>query len=57
MMLGIGEFAQHGRVSVRAPRHYEAIGLLRLANVDVATGYRYYAANQLDDLKFPLRPS
>jgi DNA-binding transcriptional MerR regulator len=28
-MLSIGQFAQHGRVSVRMLRHYDAIGLLR----------------------------
>jgi DNA-binding transcriptional MerR regulator/effector-binding domain-containing protein len=50
MMLRIGEFARRGRVSVKALRHYEAIGLLRPAHVDAATGYRSYAADQLDDL-------
>jgi hypothetical protein len=28
-MFGIGDFARHGRVSVRMLRHYDAIGLLR----------------------------
>jgi DNA-binding transcriptional MerR regulator len=28
-MFSIGEFARHGRVSVRMLRHYDAIGLLR----------------------------
>jgi DNA-binding transcriptional MerR regulator/effector-binding domain-containing protein len=46
-MLSIGEFARHGRVSVRMLRHYDAIGLLRPARVDPATGYRYYDAAQL----------
>jgi DNA-binding transcriptional MerR regulator/effector-binding domain-containing protein len=50
MMLRIGEFARRGRVSVKALRHYEAIGLLKPAHVDVATGYRSYATDQLDDL-------
>ena len=50
MMLRIGEFARRGRVSVKALRHYEAIGLLRPAHVDAATGYRSYEADQLDDL-------
>jgi DNA-binding transcriptional MerR regulator len=49
-MLRIGEFARRGRVSVKALRHYEAIDLLRPAHVDAATCYRYYAADQLDDL-------
>jgi DNA-binding transcriptional MerR regulator len=50
MMLRIGEFARRGRVSVKALRHYEAIGLLKPAHVDAVTGYRSYAADQLDDL-------
>jgi DNA-binding transcriptional MerR regulator len=49
-MFGIGDFARHGRVSVRMLRHYDAIGLLRPAHVDPATGYRYYRAGQLADL-------
>jgi DNA-binding transcriptional MerR regulator len=50
MMLRIGEFARRGRVSIKALRHYEAIGLLKPAHVDAATGYRSYAADQLDGL-------
>ncbi|MFF3491810.1 MerR family transcriptional regulator [Streptomyces sp. NPDC002795] len=46
-MFTIGEFARHGRVSVRMLRHYDAMGLLRPAHVDPATGYRRYAAAQL----------
>src|SRR3977135_1566242 len=50
MMLRIGTFSRRGRVSVKALRHYEAIGLLKPAHVDGATGYRYYEPSQLDDL-------
>lgn len=46
-MFGIGDFARHGRVSVRMLRHYDATGLLRPARVDGATGYRFYTAAQL----------
>jgi DNA-binding transcriptional MerR regulator len=46
-MFTIGDFARHGRVSVRMLRHYDAIGLLRPAAVDQATGYRFYEARQL----------
>ncbi|MGW7418180.1 MerR family transcriptional regulator [Streptomyces sp. NPDC054863] len=46
-MFTIGDFARHGRVSVRMLRHYDAIGLLHPAHVDPATGYRYYSAAQL----------
>jgi len=49
-MFSIGEFARHGRVSVRMLRHYDAIGLIRPACVDEATGYRLYDASQLDEL-------
>jgi len=49
-MFTIGDFARHGRVSVRMLRHYDAIGLLRPASVDPSTGYRAYAADQLPRL-------
>ncbi|MEZ7125401.1 MerR family transcriptional regulator [Nonomuraea sp. AD125B] len=63
-MFAIGDFARHGRVSVRMLRHYDATGLLRPAHVDPATGYCYYTAAQLarlnrvialKDLGFTLR--
>ncbi|HEY2079234.1 MAG TPA: MerR family transcriptional regulator [Streptosporangiaceae bacterium] len=46
-MFVIGEFARHGRVSVRMLRHYDAIGLLAPLRVDAVTGYRFYEAGQL----------
>jgi DNA-binding transcriptional MerR regulator len=49
-MFSIGDFARHGRVSVRMLRHYDAIGLLRPASVDQVTGYRSYEAEQLSRL-------
>ncbi|HJP80533.1 MAG TPA: MerR family transcriptional regulator [Pseudonocardiaceae bacterium] len=49
-MFAIGEFARHGRVSVRMLRHYDAIGLLRPAHVEPSTGYRGYEAAQLAEL-------
>jgi DNA-binding transcriptional MerR regulator len=49
-VLAIGDFARLGRVSVRMLRHYDAIGLLRPAHVDPATGYRSYRAAQLAEL-------
>jgi DNA-binding transcriptional MerR regulator len=49
-MFTIGEFARHGRVSVRMLRHYDGIGLLRPASVDPASGYRFYQASQLAEL-------
>ncbi|MCP4222855.1 MAG: MerR family transcriptional regulator, partial [Actinomycetia bacterium] len=49
-MLGIGQFAQIAKVSVRTLRHYDDVGLLRPASVDRSTGYRSYAASQLQAL-------
>lgn len=49
-MFSIGEFARLGRVSVRMLRHYDAIGLLRPAVVNPASGYRSYRAEQLGRL-------
>jgi len=46
-MLTIGAFAQLGGVSVRALRHYEAVGVLFPSWIDPATGYRHYRAGQL----------
>jgi DNA-binding transcriptional MerR regulator len=46
-MFSIGDFAGLGRVSVRMLRHYDAIGLIRPARVDPASGYRFYVASQL----------
>jgi DNA-binding transcriptional MerR regulator len=49
-MFTIGDFAKHGRVTVRMLRHYDAIGLLRPAHVDPVSSYRYYRAEQLTQL-------
>ncbi|MFE7607935.1 MerR family transcriptional regulator [Streptomyces celluloflavus] len=49
-MFTIGDFARYGRVSARMLRHYDAIGLLRPARTDPASGYRYYAGGQLTRL-------
>jgi DNA-binding transcriptional MerR regulator len=49
-MFTIGDFAEHGRVSVRMLRHYDAIGLLRPAHVDPGSSYRYYRAEQFAQL-------
>lgn len=54
-MFTIGDFARHGRVSVRMLRHYDATGLLRPAHVGPATGYRYYAAARLVQVEARLR--
>ncbi|MBK8986547.1 MAG: MerR family transcriptional regulator [Chloroflexi bacterium] len=49
-MFKIGEFSRIGRVTVETLRHYDALGLLKPAQVDPFTGYRYYSAKQLHAL-------
>lgn len=46
-MLTIGAFARASRLSPKALRLYDELDLLRPARVDPGTGYRYYAAEQL----------
>lgn len=46
-MLKIGVFSKLSRISIRMLRHYDEIGLLRPAQVDTLTGYRYYDESQL----------
>lgn len=45
--LTIGAFARASRLSLKALRLYDDLGLLPPARVDPATGYRYYAPGQL----------
>ena len=47
LMLKIGEFSKLSRVSVRMLRHYDEIGLLKPAEIDRFTDYRYYREEQL----------
>jgi protein phosphatase len=46
-LLTIGAFARASRLSPKALRLYDELGLLRPARVDPDTGYRYYAVEQL----------
>lgn len=46
-MFKIGDFSRMSRVSVKALRHYDDVGLLEPAHVDEESGYRYYTAEQL----------
>ena len=43
----IGVMARRLRVSPRALRHYESVGLLRPSHVDALNGYRYYGDAEL----------
>jgi DNA-binding transcriptional MerR regulator/effector-binding domain-containing protein len=49
-MFRIGDFSKIARVSGRLLRYYDTIGLLSPRRIDPATGYRYYAAEQLGRL-------
>ena len=44
----IGAFSQLNRLSLKALRLYDALGLLAPMRTDEASGYRYYAAGQLE---------
>ncbi len=46
--MSIGEFAGQSRLSPKALRLYDELGLLTPARVDESSGYRYYAADQLE---------
>jgi serine/threonine protein phosphatase PrpC/DNA-binding transcriptional MerR regulator len=50
-LLTIGEFARAARLSPKALRLYDSLGLLRPARVDEWSGYRYYAPDQLDQAR------
>jgi DNA-binding transcriptional MerR regulator len=47
-LASIGEFARRSRLSPKALRLYDRLGLLRPARVDPDSGYRWYAASQLE---------
>lgn len=46
--MSIGEFARRSRLSPKALRIYDGLGLLSPARVDELSGYRYYDRGQLD---------
>jgi DNA-binding transcriptional MerR regulator len=45
--ISVGEFARRSRLSVKALRLYDEIGVLVPARVDQSSGYRYYDVSQL----------
>ncbi len=49
-MLRIGEFSRLARMSVKALRLYDRLGLLKPARTDEVSGYRYYSGEQLPRL-------
>lgn len=50
-LMGIGEFARLSRLSPKALRLYDELGLLPPARVDLDSGYRWYACGQLDQAR------
>src|SRR5690349_6063348 len=49
-MFKIGDFSRISQVPVTALRYYDEVGLLKPAQIDKWTGYRYYSASQLPRL-------
>ena len=49
-LFSIGEVARYQNISKQTLIFYDKIGLFRPARVDPANGYRYYSAQQLDEL-------
>jgi DNA-binding transcriptional MerR regulator len=49
--MSIGEFARHSRLSAKALRLYDELGLLRPARVDEDSGYRLYEPGQLQQAR------
>ncbi|MGW6898519.1 MULTISPECIES: MerR family transcriptional regulator [unclassified Streptomyces] len=47
VLVTIGEFARSSRLSAKALRRYDELGLLRPALVDPVNGYRYYDGTQV----------
>jgi DNA-binding transcriptional MerR regulator len=50
-LLTIGAFAARSRLSAKALRLYDRLGLLVPAQVDEASGYRYYRAGQVEQAR------
>ncbi len=49
--MSIGEFARRSRLSAKALRLYDGLGILSPARVDELSGYRYYEALQLEQAR------
>ncbi len=50
VMFRIGDFSRLAKVSVRMLRYYDELGLLKPAEVDRFTGYRFYTTSQISQL-------
>ena len=49
--MSIGEFARRSRLSPKALRVYDGLGLLSPARVDELSGHRYYDDTQLEQAR------
>jgi DNA-binding transcriptional MerR regulator len=49
--MSIGEFARRSRLSAKALRIYDGLGLLSPVRVDELSGYRYYSSEQLEEAR------
>jgi DNA-binding transcriptional MerR regulator len=49
-MLKIGNFSRFTDVTIKTLHHYDEVGLLKPAEVDRFTGYRYYTVEQMERL-------
>jgi DNA-binding transcriptional MerR regulator len=45
----IGRFSRLTRLSIKALRLYDELGLLKPARIDASSGYRYYSVEQVDE--------
>ena len=49
-LMRIGEIAAFYNISVKAMRVYEKMGIIKPVKIDGITNYRYYAADQVQQL-------
>lgn len=49
-LMKIGEIAAFFNVSIKAVRIYEKMGIITPAEIDSATGYRYYSVDQVQQI-------
>jgi PPM family protein phosphatase len=49
--MSISEFARRSRLSPKALRLYDEMGLLPPARVDLSTGYRFYGTDQIESAR------
>ena len=50
-LLSIGTFASMTRLSIKALRLYDELGILQPLHIDPQSGYRYYGVDQLSSAR------